>query len=77
MVISVRKWLKALRFFLLFCMLVYVFSKLFGIFEHWLNPGDPYRYPEGSAVKAGSMQVHQEEQEDMLERLKLFYRLGE
>ncbi|WP_138493010.1 DUF4227 family protein [Paenibacillus pinistramenti] len=77
MVISIRKWFRLLRFLILFVMLVYVFSKWFGILEHWLYPADPYRYPEGSAVKAGSTAVQQEGQEEMLERLKLFYRLGE
>jgi hypothetical protein len=77
MVISIRNWFRWLRFLILFVMLAYVFTRLFGILEHWVAPPSPYRYPDGSAVKAGSRPVQQDEQEDMLERLKLFYRLGE
>ncbi|WP_223066579.1 DUF4227 family protein [Paenibacillus caui] len=77
MVISLRKWLRSLRYLLVFLVLVYVFSKLFGLFESWLSPSDPYHNPEGTAVKAGGTPVLGDDKEGLLERLKIYYRLGE
>jgi hypothetical protein len=76
MVISLRKWFRSFRYLVVFLVLVYVISKLFGIVDSWIVPSDPYRYPEGSAVKAGG-RPHDNDSEGPLERLKTFYRLGE
>ena len=76
MVISLRKWLRSVRYIFVFVVLVYVISRLFGVFDHWLFPNDPYRSPEGVAVKAGSIPTS-DQGEGPLERLKTFYRLGE
>ncbi|AWB45069.1 DUF4227 domain-containing protein [Paenibacillus sp. CAA11] len=77
MVISVRKGLRALRFLIIFVVLVYVLSKLYGVLGDWTSSVDKYRYPEGSAVKAAGSPAEQGLEESLLDRLKLFYRLGE
>lgn len=77
MVISLRKWLRSLRYLVVFVVLVYVLGRLFGFAHLWLIPQDPYRYPEGNVVKAGALTEMPDEHMGMLDRLKAFYELGE
>lgn len=77
MVIPLKKWLRFMRYLLVFFVFVYVFSRLFNVFEVWIKPEDPYRLPEGNAVKAGVSAEQLDSREGMLDRLKVFYQLGE
>ncbi|WP_055107709.1 DUF4227 family protein [Paenibacillus ihumii] len=78
MIISIRKWLRSVKFILLFIALAYLLYKVMSAFGGYLIPADKYRIPNGSAVKAfktGPGNGHGFEY--MAERLKLFYWYGE
>ncbi|GIQ69408.1 DUF4227 family protein [Xylanibacillus composti] len=79
MIVHLRKWLERLKFLLLFLLLTYLFSHVFQALSAWMEPNDPYRKPNGHAVKAFQEQEAQHAVEDMtvMERLRLFYWYGE
>lgn len=79
MIVHLRKWLERLKFLLLFLLLTFLFSHVFQALTAWMEPNDPYRKPNGHAVKAFQEQDVLPVMEDMSvgERLRLFYWYGE
>lgn len=78
MIISVRVWIRTLKYVLVFALLSVMLYKMLGMFGEYLLPVDRYRTPDGAAIK-----VFQPDHaaisgfEYMAERLKLFYWYGE
>lgn len=78
MVISLRKWLRSMKYIVLFVALAYLLYKMMGAFGGYLFSADKYRIPDGSAVKAFQTDASGGTGlEYMADRLKLFYWYGE
>jgi hypothetical protein len=77
MVVSVRKWLRRL----LFAVMLFVFTVvMYGGCRYiaaWIAPADPYRVPQGNALKVFKAETAGAEGASFSERLKLFYWYGE
>jgi hypothetical protein len=77
MVVSVRKWLRRL----LFAAMLFVFTvAMYGGCRYiavWIAPADPYRVPQGNALKVFNAEASGMEDTSFTERLKLFYWYGE
>lgn len=71
------KWRARLRFTIFFLVLTVVLHSLLGWFHGWLTPDDPYKEPEGRAVKVFRSGVGTETGGSPGDRLRLFYWLGE
>ncbi|MBN2984382.1 MULTISPECIES: DUF4227 family protein [Cohnella] len=70
------KWRDRLQFTLVFLALTVLVHYAFGWMRVWLDPVDPYKVPEGEAVKV-FMTGEPGKETSPLERLKLFFWLGE
>lgn len=77
MIISARKWLQRFVFIAVFVMLTIIVSGGYRWFIEWIIPQDPYRVPDGAAVKAFGTLEDVQERHGSLERLRWFYWLGE
>lgn len=77
MIVSLRKWLKRVKFAVLLVVLTYLLYRALSVFNAWLEPGRKYRQPSGTAVKAFRHDSLPLEAGGMTERLKLFYWYGE
>ena len=78
MVVSVRSWLRRMLFVLLLCFFTITMYGGCRLLAVWIAPDDPYRVPQGQALKvfeAGDQQ--QGENGSIAERLRLFYWYGE
>ena len=77
MIIPFRRWLERLKFLLVFSVLTYALYHLFGYVTAWMEP-NKYREPDGRAVKVFQQQsVSESERLSAIDRLKLFYWIGE
>ena len=72
-----EKWRARLRFTIFFLVMTVVLHSLLGWFQGWLTPVDPYKEPEGRAVKVFQSGVGHEADTSPGDRLRLFYWLGE
>lgn len=78
MVISLRKWLRSVKYIVIFVALAYLLYKMMGVFGDYFLSADKYRIPDGSAVKAFQADASSSSGfEYMADRLKLFYWYGE
>lgn len=77
MVISVRKWLQRFVFIAVFVMLTIIVSGGYRWLIDLIIPQDPYRVPNGAAVKAFGVLEDVQQRQGTLERLRWFYWLGE
>lgn len=81
MVISLRKISRLLQMIILVCLFSFVLFKMFSAVNVWIQPTDKYRDPTGDALKVNSdlynAQVDSVWLDNMLQRLKQFYYLGE
>lgn len=73
----IGKWGERLQFTLLFLVLTVMLHVLFGWFHGWLKTRDPYREPEGRAVKVIGTGETAEAADSPGNRLRLFYWYGE
>ncbi|MFC4808421.1 DUF4227 family protein [Paenibacillus sp. GCM10023250] len=78
MVVSVRRWLRRLLFMLLLGVLTVTMYGGCRMIAVWIAPDDPYRVPQGHALKVFKAADQQEgENGSIAERLRLFYWYGE
>ncbi|RAP76455.1 DUF4227 family protein [Paenibacillus montanisoli] len=77
MVVSVRKWLRRIFFVLLlsfFTITMYGGCRFIAV---WIAPENPYRVPQGQALKVFKTEPFQSDSGSIYDRLKLFYWYGE
>ncbi len=77
MIISFRKWVRWLKFMLLFILLTLLLYQLTGWISDWTRPDRRYREPEGRSVKAFQLSDRVAEPRSPMERLRFFYWFGE
>jgi hypothetical protein len=77
MVVSVRKWLRRFIFIALLCILTVVMYGGCRFIAAWIAPADPYRIPQGQALKVFNTQTDWNMESSISERLRLFYWYGE
>lgn len=78
MVISLRKWLRSLKYLIAFIVLAYFMYRVLGVLDGYIFPMDKYRIPDGSAVKAFRSGTDGDNAVGVMsERLKLFFWYGE
>ncbi|CAM2805852.1 DUF4227 domain-containing protein [Paenibacillus sediminis] len=78
MIISVRKWLRYIRYFIVFAALTVLMYKLYVLFGDWVFPVDRYRVPDGSAVRVfDTIDFQKDMDSSLLQRLRLYYWFGE
>lgn len=78
MVISLRRWLRSVKYLLLFAALTYTLYRTFGLLDAYMFYEDKYRIPDGSAVKVFHADLPGGgERASLADRLKLFYWYGE
>jgi len=74
---ALGKWWERLQFTLLFLALTVLVHGFFGWFHRWLDPEDPYKVPQGKAVKVFETGEGDDPQSSPGDRLRLFYWYGE
>lgn len=77
MVVSVRRWVRRIFFVLLlsfFTITMYGGCRFIAV---WIAPEDPYRVPQGQALKVFQHDDYQDNGSSIYERLRLFYWYGE
>lgn len=74
---ALGKWWERLQFTLLFLALTVFVHGFFGWFHRWLDPEDPYKVPQGKAVKVFETGEGDDPQSSPGDRLRLFYWYGE
>ncbi|BBH21065.1 hypothetical protein Back11_24100 [Paenibacillus baekrokdamisoli] len=77
MVLSARKWFRILFFILLLSILTMVMYGSCRFIATWIAPNDPYRIPQGKALKVFNPEMLHTDNTTFSERLKLFYWYGE
>ncbi|MFD0711086.1 DUF4227 family protein [Paenibacillus sp. GCM10027626] len=77
MVLSIRKWLKCAVFIVLLILLTTIVYDGLRLVNAWLAPNDPYRIPQGKALKVFDLEGEQPIKESVADRLRLFYWYGE
>jgi len=77
MVLSIRKWFRRATFLLLLVMLTSVVYDGCRLVGKWITPADPYRIPQGQALKVFGQDGNEQPSPSISERLRLFYWYGE
>lgn len=79
MILSVRRIFEAIRVIFIFVLVTFIFYSAFSYFSEVIKPSNPYRQPEGRAIKAMMQDnaVYANGADDYWERLKFFYWFGE
>lgn len=77
MIIQVRKWVERMKFIALFLVLVVLLYQMMAVVERWVQPTPRHHAPEKGAVKAFRHESGKLESDNMADRLRLFYRVGE
>ncbi|WP_018131895.1 DUF4227 family protein [Effusibacillus pohliae] len=81
MVFSVWRLLRWVQMVVLVCLFSFVLFKMMEIVHVWMQPVDKYKQPKGNSLKVNGDFDLEQPVEDVtaaiIERLKMFYRLGE
>ncbi|MBP3964399.1 DUF4227 family protein [Paenibacillus lignilyticus] len=77
MVVSVRRWLRRILFVLLLCFLTITMYGGCRFIAVWITPQDPYRVPQGQALKVFNEEPFQVDASSIYDKLRLFYWYGE
>jgi len=80
MVISLKKWKMAFQFLLLFVLFTLLLVEMVSIVSPLFRPDFMYKEPEGGAMKVFAYERDEKPvspYEEMKDRLKVFYWLGE
>ncbi|WP_274651719.1 DUF4227 family protein [Paenibacillus humicola] len=77
MVVSVRKMVRRLIFIVLLVLLTFVTYGSCRYIAAWIAPDDPYRVPQGQALKVFQPGLGGTGSESIVDRLRLFYWYGE
>lgn len=77
MIVHVRKWIERMKFIALFFVLVILLYHIMTLVGQWMQPAHRHKSPEGSAVKVFRHESGMLEADNMADRLRLYYWLGE
>jgi hypothetical protein len=77
MIVHLRKWIERMKFIALFFVLVILLYQIMTLLGQWMQPAHRHKSPEGSAVKAFRHDSGTLDADNMADRLRLFYWLGE
>ncbi|MDF2938061.1 MAG: hypothetical protein K0Q90_3434 [Paenibacillaceae bacterium] len=77
MIVHMHKWIERMKFIVLFFVLVILLYHIMAVVGQWMQPAHRHRTPEGSAVKAFRQDSGTLYADNMADRLRLFYWLGE
>jgi hypothetical protein len=79
LILSVRRIFEVIRVIFIFFILTFVLYSAFSYFSDVIKPSNPYRQPEGRAIKAMGQdkELYANSASDYWERLKFFYWFGE
>lgn len=79
MFISFRRLFEGIRLLIIFAVTTFIFFSVISFFSDVIKPSNPYRKPEGRAVKVMKAEDHLYPATEIgaVERLKLFYWYGE
>ncbi|MFC5650888.1 DUF4227 family protein [Paenibacillus solisilvae] len=77
MVVSARRWLKRLFFLVLLSFFTIAMYGGCRFIAAYITPTDPYRVPQGNALKVFNQEMLHRDNSTFSERLKLFYWYGE
>ncbi|OEF97230.1 hypothetical protein BHF71_03585 [Vulcanibacillus modesticaldus] len=79
MIITLKRLLEWIILFIFFFLLVVLFYKMIFFFNNWLTPFDKYKEPKGRAIKVIDMsnEYGMVSSQDFIQRLKIYYLLGE
>ncbi|MEI7024632.1 DUF4227 family protein [Paenibacillus sp. y28] len=77
MIFSVRKWWMRGKFVFMLLLLSFLLYHLFQFVSSWVEPMQRYKEPSGRAVKAFEPDGEPARPETVLDRLILFYWIGE
>lgn len=79
MYISFQRIFEGMRLILIFVVMTFIFFSVISFFSEAIKPSNPYRKPEGRALKVMKIDEHlyASQQANFLDRLKFFYWFGE
>jgi hypothetical protein len=77
MVFSLRKFKRRLKFLLQLLILTVLFYYSLNLVSRWIEPVEKYRTPTGHSVKVFQDEMLLEQQQSIIDRLALFYWMGE
>ena len=79
MFISFRRLFEGIRLIIIFVVTTFIFFSVISFFSDVIKPSNPYRKPEGRAIKVMKVEEHlyPSHQIGAWERLKFFYWYGE
>jgi hypothetical protein len=79
MFISFQRLFQGVRLFVIFLITTFIFFSIISFFSDVIKPSDPYRKPEGRAIKVMKTEerFYSLQGNHFLDRLKFFYWYGE
>jgi hypothetical protein len=77
MVFSLRKFKRRLKFVLQLLILTVLFYYSLNLITRWIEPVDRYRTPEGHSMKVFQEELILEQQQSIIDRLAMYYWMGE
>jgi len=79
MFISFQRMFEGIRLILIFIVTTFIFFSVISYFSEVIKPSNPYRKPEGGAVKVMKIDqvLYASSESRFLDRLKFFYWFGE
>ena len=79
MFISFQRLLEGIRLIIIFVITTFIFFSVISFFSDVIKPSNPYRKPEGRAIKVMKIdhQLYSSAQPEFIDRLKFFYWYGE
>jgi hypothetical protein len=77
MVFSFRKFKRRLKFLLQLFILTVLFYYSLNLITRWIDPVEKYRTPTGHSVKVFQDDMLLEQQQTIIDRLAMFYWMGE
>lgn len=79
MFISFRRLFEGIRLIIIFAVTTFIFFSVISFFSDVIKPSNPYRKPEGRALKVMKVEEHfyPSSESGAIERLKFFYWYGE
>ncbi|WP_148928322.1 DUF4227 family protein [Paenibacillus methanolicus] len=76
-VFSARRWYRRAAFMILLVLATFVMYNGCRVLGQWIVPSDPYRVPQGAALKVFGSSSYAVHEPTFADRLRLFYWYGE
>jgi hypothetical protein len=77
MVFSLRKFKRRLKFFVQLLFLTVLLYYSLNLVTRWIEPVERYRTPTGYSVKVFQQEVLLEQRQSIIDRLAMYYWMGE